>query len=122
MYLFNRLGLEAFHGAIFSTFLGLSTSIIIPFIYLKKKLNFNYKETIKILPRSIINIAIVIIIDLALSLILPINSTSRIIQILNICIIGIITGLVYLILSRDNLKEILPEKINKILQNLKIYN
>ena len=120
MYLFNSLGLQAFHGAIFATFIGLSTSIIIPFIYLRKKLNFNYKETFKILPKTILNIIILIAVDILLSLILPIDSTSRLIQIVNICVLGIVTVPIYLVLNRNNLKEILPEKILKLLRKIKI--
>ena len=120
MYLFNSIGLEAYHGAIFATFIGLSTSIIIPLIYLYKNLNFNFKETINILPKTLLNIIILIIIDLLLSFILPIKETSRLIQILNICILGIITVPIYLILNRNTLKELLPEKILKILRKIKI--
>jgi len=120
MHLFNTLGIEAYKGAIFSTFLGLSTSIIIPIIYLKKILNFKFKETIQILPKTIINIIIVVTIDILLSLILPINSTSRIMQIINIGILGIITVPVYLLLNKNNLEDVLPEKITKILKKFKL--
>jgi len=120
MYLFNSIGLSAYHGAIFATFIGLSISVIIPIIYLRNSLNFKYKETLKILPKTLVNIVIVVIIDLLLSLILPTGSSSRIIQILNICILGIVTVPIYLVLNKESLKEILPEKILKILRKIKI--
>lgn len=120
MYLFNSIGLEAFHGAIFATFIGLCTSVIIPVIYLKKILKFNYNETLRILPKTLINIIIVVIIDLLLSMILPTESTSRMIQIFNICVLGIVTVPIYLILNKNCLREILPEKILKYLQKVKI--
>ena len=120
MHLFNNIGLMAYYGAILSTFIGTIVSLIISFSYLKIKLNFNYKETLKILPKTIINISILIIIDLLLSIILPINSTSRLIQIFNISILGITTIYIYLILNRNNLKDILPENILKILRKIKI--
>jgi len=120
MYLFNYIGLEAFYGAIFATAIGLSTSVIIALIYLKKELNFNYKDTLKILPKSILNIFILVIVDILLSLILPINSTSRLIQIINICILAIVTIPLYFILNRQSLKEILPDKFIKLLKKLKL--
>jgi len=120
MYLFNYLGLEAFHGAIFATFIGLCTSIIIPIIYLNKYMNFKYSETLRILPKTIYNILIVVIIDIILSMVLPTNSTSRIIQILNIIILGIVTVPIYIILNKNSLKELLPEKVLKILRKVKI--
>lgn len=120
MHLFNNIGLQAYHGAIFSTFIGTIVSLIISFGYLKKKLNFKYNETLKMLPKTIINIIILIIIDLLLSFILPINSTSRLTQIFNLSILGIITVYIYLMLNRNNLKEVLPENILKILRKIKI--
>ena len=120
MYLFNSLNTHAFYGAIFATFLGLSTSIILPIVYLKKKLNFSYTETIKVLPKSLLNLVILIVLDLLISLILPINSTSRFLQIINICVLGIILLPVYLKLNKKYLSDILPDKILKILTKLHI--
>jgi len=120
MYLFNTLGLEAYHGAIFATFIGLSTSVIIPIIYLGKELKFNYKETIKILPKTLIDILIVVIINILLLSILPTESGSRLKEIFNICVLGIVTVPIYLILNRNCLKEILPEKVLNMLRKIKI--
>jgi len=120
MRLFNNLGLEAFYGAIFATFIGLCVSIIIPLIYLKKELGFNYNETFKILPKCIINVIILIIVDLVISLIIPINSPSRIIQLLNILALAIIEIPLYFILNKKYFKEILPEKLLKILKKMNL--
>lgn len=120
MYLFNSIGLNAYHGAIFSTFIGLSISVIIPIIYLKKELKFSFNDTLKTLPRTLFNIIVVIIVDLLLSMILPMESTSRFVQIFNICILGIVTVPLYLVLSKNYLKEVLPEKILKLLRKFKI--
>jgi len=120
MHLFNKLGLHGFYGAIFATFIGLLISIIIPLIYLRKELNFNYKETIKILPKSIFNIIILVIIDLIICQILPINSNSRLIQIVNILTLAIITIPIYFILNKKHFKDILPDKILKIFNKIKL--
>ncbi len=119
MYLFHFLKLEAFHGAIFSTFIGLSISIIIPFIYLRKKLDFKYDETFKIAPKIILNIIILVILDLIISIFLPLDSTSRIMQIINISILGIITLYVYLLLNCKYLKDTIPPKLVNILRKFK---
>ena len=120
MHLFNSIGLNAYHGAIFSTFIGLSISVIIPIIYLKKELKFSFNDTLKTLPRTLFNIIVVIIVDLLLSMILPMESTSRFVQIFNICILGIVTVPLYLVLSKNYLSEVLPEKILKLLRKFKI--
>ena len=51
MHLFNYLNLHAFYGALFSTFLGLSITILITLNYLKKELKFNFKDTLKLMGR-----------------------------------------------------------------------
>ena len=61
-----------------------------------------------------------IVLDLLISLILPINSTSRFLQIINICVLGIILLPVYLKLNKKYLSDILPDKILKILTKLHI--
>ena len=76
--------------------------------------------TIKVLPKSLLNLVILIVLDLLISLILPINSTSRFLQIINICVLGIILLPVYLKLNKKYLNDILPNKILKILTKLHI--
>lgn len=120
MHLFNFLGLEAFYGAIFATFIGLMVSILISFIYLKKELNFKFKNTIKIFPNSLTNIIIIVTIDLLLSLILPIDSSSRLTQVMNITILAVVTVPLYFILNKKHLKDILPDKIIRLLNKIKL--
>lgn len=120
MHLFNSLNTHAFYGAIFATFLGLITSVIIPMIYLKKNLNFNYNETKKLLPKAIINLIILIILDLLISIILPIKNNSRFIQLFNMLILAIILIPIYLKLNKKYLKDLLPKKFINILDKLHI--
>lgn len=120
MHLFNYLNLEAFYGAICATFIGLSISIIIPLIYLKKEFNFNYNTTLKLIPKTALNMIVLIIVDILLSMILPINSTSRLIQVFNMFILAIVTVPLYLILNKKYLKDFLPEKILRILKRFKL--
>ncbi len=120
MYVFNILHSEAFYGAILATFLGLITSLIISFKSLKKELNFNYTETLNLLPKVILRILVLIIIDKLISLILPINSPRRIIQIFNIIILGITTVPIYIRLNKNYISLILPDKIVKILRKIKL--
>lgn len=120
MYVFNILHSEAFYGAILATFLGLITSLIISFKSLKKELNFNYNETLNLLPKVILRILVLIIIDKLISLILPINSPRRIIQIFNIIILGITTVPIYIRLNKNYISLILPDKIVKILRKIKL--
>jgi len=111
MNLFNALGLNAYYGAILATFIGTSSSVIISIIYLNKHIKLNYNDTLKVIPKLLISSLLIIGLTIIFNNILPVSSSSRIIQILNILISGIITGSIYLIINYKNIKEILPDRI-----------
>lgn len=113
MHLFNYLNLPAYYGAIFATFLGFLVSNTISIIYLNKKMSFKYHETLKTLPRFIISIIVLIIIINIFKVILPISNPSRLIQIINLLITGLIAGGIYLIINFKYIKDIIPQKILK---------
>ena len=87
--------------------------------YLKNKMQFNYNETIKTIPRFIISMILLIPMIFIFNKILPIESRSRFIQIINLSISGIACGGVYLLINFKHIKVLLPEKI---LKKLKISN
>ena len=111
MYLFSNLKLPAYYGAITASLTGVLVSNIMSIIFLKKKMNLNHQETIKTLPRFIISIIILIISLNVFNQILNINTPSRIIQLFNVGISGIICGGIYLIINFKGIKTILPKKI-----------
>ncbi len=113
MYAFNSLGLEAYYGAILSTFLGFMLSNTISLVYLKKNMKLDYSETVKALPRAIISIAVLVVLGLAMGRILPVDSTSRLMQIVNIAVSGIVCGGAYVAINFKELKTILPERLLK---------
>lgn len=119
MNLFHNLNLPAYYGATTATLIGFIISSSLSMGYLKKKMNFNFKETIKAIPRFIISIAILIIMLVVFNNILPIHSANRLIQILNLAISGIVCGSVYLLINIKHIKVLLPEKIVK---KIKILN
>ena len=111
MYLFSYLNLPAYYGAITASLTGVCVANIMSIIFLKKKMNLNHQETIKTIPRFIISIIISIIILNTFNNILPVSSTSRIVQLFNVLISGIISGGIYLIINFKNIKTIIPKKI-----------
>ena len=114
MHLFSHIGLPAYHGAITATLIGTLLSNMISIIYLKKHMQFNYKETIKSIPRFILSILILIPMIYIFNKILP--SGGRIIQIMNLAISGVACGGVYLLINFKHIKVLLPEKILKKLK------
>ena len=73
-------------------------------IYLNKTIKFNYTETIKSLPRFILSLLVLIPMIYLFNKILPIDSSSRIIQLINLGISGIFCGGVYLIINFKHIK------------------
>lgn len=116
MHLFHNLGLPAYYGAITATLIGTAISNMISIIYLKKKMQFNYTETIKSIPRFTLSLLILIPMLIISNKILPVDNPNRLIQILNLAISGIACGGVYLIINFKHIKVLLPEKILKKLK------
>lgn len=119
MNLFYKLELPAYYGAITATLVGFLISNTLSILYLQRKMEFNYLETIKSMPRFILSIIILIIMINIFKNILPINNQSRIIQIINLVVSGIFCGGTYLLINFKHIKELLPQKI---LKKLKLSN
>ena len=111
MYLFDSLKLPAYYGAITASLTGVLVSNIMSIIFLRKKMNLNHQEIIKTLPKFIVSIIILIISLNIFNKILNIETSKRMIQLLNVGISGIICGSIYLIINFNSIKTILPKKI-----------
>ena len=111
MNVFSKIGIPEYHGATISTLIGLTVSTVISIIYLTKKMNFNYKETIKTLPKFVLSILILIPMIYLFNKFLPIQSTSRIIQLINLTISGVVCGGTYLLINFKHIKLLLPERL-----------
>lgn len=119
MNLFYKLNLPAYYGAITATLLGFLVSNALSIIYLKKELQFNYKETLKTIPRFVISIIILIIMLLGFNKILPTNSYSKLVQLFNLAVSGIVCSATYLIINYKHIKQLLPSKIVNKIENFK---
>lgn len=117
MYLFAKLNLPAYYGAITATLLGFILSNSISIIYLNNEMHLNYQETIKAIPRFIISAIILIIMFKIFNIILPVDSKNRLIQVFNLAVSGIVCGGTYLAINFKYLKDLLPKKL---LDKLKI--
>ena len=115
MNLFHYLNIKAYYGSITATLIGFIISNTISITYLKRKMQFNYKETFKIIPRFIISTIILVLMLIIFNKVLPINNPSRLIQILNLGISAIICATVYILINFEYIKELLPPKLlNKL--------
>jgi len=111
MNLFHKLGLPAYYGAITATLVGFLVSNIMSLIHLNKEMKFEYKETLNTIPRFIISSIILVILLKLFNIILPTDTTNRLLQVLNLLVSGIVCGGIYLLINFKSLKTILPKKL-----------
>jgi len=111
MNLFASINIPAYYGAILATIIGTITSVIISIIYLHKYIKLNYYETIKIIPRLLLSVIIIISLSYGFNYLLPIDSNSRVVQVFNILISGLVIGGIYLVINYKYIKDILPAGI-----------
>lgn len=99
MLLFNYVGISAYYGAITSTIIGYTITIIMNLYTLKKDFNVNYKVTIQHLGYCIVaNIAMVFVL-LLLENMIPLVGNTKIYSIFIVCLYGIIGSIVYFFIT-----------------------
>ena len=87
-----NFGIESYYGPVISSILAQITTIFVVLICLNKKYQINYKETLKILCKTIISVLIMLICLFLLKAIIPITNPNRIMSIV-ICAIYALFGI-----------------------------
>lgn len=98
MNLFNNLQIHASYGVITSTILSNIVAIICNMLFLKKKLDIKYTDTIKKTLKTLIPLISMIIVVMLFKQIIP-SSNSRVICFIYSCIYGLIGALVYFVVA-----------------------
>ena len=111
--LFNKLGIYPFYGAITATVIGYLVSLSIPLISLHKKDSFEYKETIKLIPRLSISIVILTIICFIIKKV-SIFQMTRLMNIFYLGFIGTMCLIIYYTLNKDIINNVIGDKISKL--------
>ena len=123
MYLFNYLGIAPYYGAILASAIGYSLSLGIPLATLHKKYKFDYKQTLKSLPKLIGTIIILVILAVLIRHYIFANITSKVIMLLALAITGLTLAAIYYLMNRKLLNELLGERIlNKFKRKDKALN
>lgn len=111
MFAFNEIGIYPYYGTIAATLIGYIISLFIPFIALKSKYNLNYNNTFKKVPKLILSYLLMIFLSfLACGIIRNVN--NRILLTLIIGLIGIILLVIYYIINKKEINEILGKDIS----------
>lgn len=120
--LFNTIGLHPSYGVITSTILSNIVAILCNSLFLKKKLDIKYKETIKKFIRTLLPLSVMIIVIVILREFIP-STTSRILNLIYSFIYAIIGGITYFSISikTNLLYDILGKDIvDKVLLKLRL--
>ena len=121
MTLFVYFGIEAFYAPTIANFFTQGLAAVFLLIQLKKKFNVHYFETFRIGIKTILCVAILLVVLFSMKLFIPLTTTSRAMAIL-LTILYTVTGMiVYFVCAyRSNLVyEIFGEKIvNSILDKI----
>ena len=99
IFLFNKIGIPAYLGAIVATMIGYSLSIFIALFTLNRQEKLNYKPTLRILLKSLIPLTIMILVVLLTKHFIPLNINSKLSCILYVGVNSLIGGIVYLLIS-----------------------
>ena len=111
IFLFNKLGIYPFYGAILATTIGYILSLIIPLYTLHHKYNFSYKETVKSIPKLILTIAILIAICLIIKPLIFNHVTGKFYMLLALGFIGLICLILYYLMNKDLLNKLLGDRL-----------
>ncbi len=101
MYLFNKIGIYPYYGAITATLIGYAISFIIIFASLKKNMKFDYKSIKSTIKGIILPLILMMIPLLVLNRIMPIYN-GRLVQIPIILLYGLVGAGIYLIFTYKN--------------------
>lgn len=102
LYGFYKMGLPAYYGSIVATILGYLVCAFICLIFLHKKYQVDYEETVKCFIEVTTSVTIMAIVLLLLKILLPYSTPSRLINIIIIIIYTIIGGIIYLGITIKN--------------------
>ena len=106
----------AYYGAIAATLMCFLIATGMSMHYLNKEMHLNYKETLASIPRFIISSIILIAMLEVFKTFLPVNSSSKLTQLINLLITGIACGGTYILINFKSIMSILPEKLAKKLK------
>jgi len=115
IFLFNKLGLYPYYGAITATVIGYLVSLSIPLYSLYKNDNFRYKETVNKLPRLLLSIIALIISALIIKTFIHFP-TSRMLLIFFLGAIGIILFGLYYLINYKVINDIMGDKLSKFIK------
>ena len=95
MHLFKMIGLEAYYGSSIASILSQTTTISFLLWRLNRTYHITYKDTIKVLGKTIISCIVMVLVLIGLKFIIPIDGGSRLTSIVICAVYGFVGAVVY---------------------------
>ena len=95
MHLFKIIGLEAYYGSSIASILSQATTISFLLWRLNRTYHIAYKDTIKVLGKTIISCIVMVLVLIGLKFIIPIDGGSRLTSIVICAVYGFVGAVVY---------------------------
>lgn len=96
MIILKNIGIEGYYGSVVTNFIVEGLTFIIVLLFIKKKYNFSFKPILISLLKSVICASIMLLVLYVIKIIIPLNSTSRLISIYYIMIYALIGAPIYI--------------------------
>lgn len=96
MIILKNIGIEGYYGSVVTNFIVEGLTFIIVLLFIKKKYNFSFKPILISLLKSVICASIMLLVLYVIKIIIPLNSTSRLISIYYIIIYALIGAPIYI--------------------------
>lgn len=100
MILFGHIGIPAYYGATFSTILGNVISILIVYIFLHKKYEVNFIDTIKRVFKIIVSVIVMVLVLCLVKFVVPFTALTRISSIFIVILYAMIGAVVYYLMVK----------------------
>ena len=120
IFLFDYLGLPAYLGATTSSIFAECITLVALLIFLKRKLDFHYTPSIKVLVKTVYTVAIMAAVVISLCYAMPLK--DGIVMYIQVAVYGGVGALIFLLISIKNslLKDVLGEDmIERIMGKIK---
>ena len=121
MHLCHSLGLPAYYGATLSTIIGNFVSIGIALVFLNRKYEVHFKETILQVLKTIFFVVLMVLLLSVVRIFIPISNTSRFASIFIVALYAILGAIIYIGLTNafGMTKQILGKNIKEMMVELK---
>lgn len=118
MQSFSNLGIPAYYGVISASIIAYFVSFIICLIILHYKYSVDYEELVKNIFDIFIGNVLMVITLFIISLVVPLSSASRVINIFIIILYAVVGACVYLLymFKSGTIRNIFGDKINKLIK------